>query len=68
MKNLKFSFVDNDFAVNAETNLTINDDSDFNFVNFLRKIKNELITGETAFLEVEGLNRDPVTFTISHSE
>jgi hypothetical protein len=68
MKHLKFSFVDNDFAVNAKTDLTIHDDSDFDFVKFLRKIKNELITGETAFLEVEGLNKTPVTFTISHSE
>ena len=68
MKNLTFSLIDNDFAVNAKTNLSVNDDAGFAFTKFLREIEDELVTGETAFLEVEGLNNNPVTFTISLSE
>ena len=68
MKNLKFSLIDNDFAVSAKTNLSIHDDTDFEFLKFLRKIEEELVTGNTAYLEIDGIHKDPVTFTISHSE
>lgn len=68
MKNLKFSLIDNDFTVNAKTNLSIKDDADFEFAKFFRRIEEELVTGETGYLEIEGLHSNPVTFTISHSE
>jgi len=68
MKNLKFSLIDNDFVVNAKTSLSIHDDADFEFIKFLRKIEDEIIPGETAYLEIEGLHNNPITFTISHPE
>ena len=68
MKNLKFSLIDNDFVLNAKTNLNIHDDADFAFAKFLRKIEEELVTGESASLEIEGLHDNPVTFAISHFE
>ena len=68
MKNLTFSLIDNDFAVNAKTNLSINNDEGFAFTKFLREVEDGLVTVETAFLEVEGIHNNPVTFTISLSE
>ncbi len=68
MKNLKFSLVDNDFAINAETNLELNDKGDQSFERFLRSIEEELVTGETAYLEIEGLHKAPIKFAISHTE
>ena len=68
MINLKFSLIDNDFAVSAKSNLSIHDDADFEFAKFLRRIEDELAAGDTASLEIEGLHNHPVTLTISHSE
>ena len=37
------------------------------FIDFLNNIKEELVTGQTAIFEIEGIERDPVVFTISQA-
>ena len=67
MKNIKIELVDNDHVVRAKTDLGLNGNED-SFGKFVRRIKEELIAGETAFLEIEGSGMDPITFEISHFE
>jgi hypothetical protein len=35
---------------------------------FLEQIQEELLPGQTGYLEIEDFEKDPVTFEISHSE
>jgi hypothetical protein len=35
---------------------------------FLQQLKEKLLPGETAFLEIEGMDTNPITFEISHLE
>jgi hypothetical protein len=67
MNSIKLELVDNDHVVRAKTDLGFNgiDDS---LGKFVRKIKEELVAGETAFLEIEGSGVEPVTLEICHCE
>ena len=65
--NLRLSLVDNDYVVRAKTDLTLNG-NDIKFGKFFEEIKEELATGKTAQLEIEGSEMDPITFEISKSE
>lgn len=67
MNSIKIELVDNDHVVRAKTDLALNgiDDS---LGKFVRQIKEELVTGETAFLEIEGSDMEPVTLEICHYE
>lgn len=38
------------------------------FRGFLRQIKEELVPGQTAYLEIEDSTTDPITFEISQFE
>jgi len=67
MKNIKIELVDKDHVVRAKTDLGLNGNDD-SFGKFLRQIREELVTGETAFLEIEGSDMEPITFGISHFE
>jgi len=67
MKNIKIELVDNDHVVRAKTDFGLNG-NDESFVKFVRRIKEELVTGETAFLEIEGSGMDHITFEISRFE
>jgi len=66
MENIKIELVDNDHVVRAKTALGMNGNDD-SFGKFVRQIKEELVPGETAFLEIEGSEIDPITFEISRS-
>lgn len=68
MKDLKISLIDNDFVVNAETRLKIRSKSGSAFMKFISEIEEELATGKVAYLEVDGLSKGPVTFSISNPE
>ena len=67
MKNIKIELVDNDHVVRAKTDLGLNGNDD-SFGKFVRQIKEELVPGETAFLEIEGSDMAPITLEISHVE
>ena len=67
MDNLKISLVDNDYVVCAKTELPSEENSK-NFKKFFREIDEELVTGKTAFLEVEGSGSDPMVYEISRFE
>ncbi|MFC1884375.1 hypothetical protein ACFL2O_06380 [Thermodesulfobacteriota bacterium] len=66
MKNLKISLIDNDSVVNAETNLKFRTNAGSAFMKFISEIEEELATGKIAYLEVDGLSKGPVTFSISN--
>jgi hypothetical protein len=68
MKNIRISLVNNDHVVQAARDLNLNESTDSVFASFLRQVREELVTGETAYLEIQGIQKDPVTFAISQYE
>ena len=62
--NMKMTLVDDDYVVRAKADISRKKEVD-QLENFFREIEEELITGKTAILEIEGLENDPVTFEIS---
>ena len=67
MANIKMELVDNDYVTRAKLDLGGISKKD-NLEMFLREIDEELFIGKTASLEIEGLNKYPVTFEISKVE
>jgi hypothetical protein len=65
--NLTIALIDNDHVVRAKTDLS-EKGQDEPFRKFLRQIKEELIPGQTAYLEIEDSITDPITFEISRFE
>jgi len=65
--NLTIALIDNDHVVRAKTDLSEKGQDDL-FRKFLRQIKEELVPGQTAYLEIEDSTSDPVTFEISQFE
>jgi hypothetical protein len=65
--NLKIALIDNDHVVRAKTDLSENGQDNL-FRRFLRQIKEELLPGQTAYLEIEDSTTDPITFEISQFE
>ena len=65
--NLTIALIDNDHVVRAKTDLSENGKDDL-FRRFLQKIKEELVPGQTAYLEIEDSTADPITFEISQFE
>ena len=61
---MKIALIDNDYVVQAKTDLTLNG-TDETFRYFLQEIKDELLPGQTAYLEIEDSGTDPITFEIS---
>jgi len=61
---LRISLVDNDYVVRAKTDLLLDGEYE-KFIKFLKEITEELIIGKTARLEIEGPEKDPITFEIS---
>lgn len=65
MGHIKFSFIDNDFVAQAKTDLDFTEKQRRVIARFFEQIQEELITGQTAHLEIEGLKNNPFTFTIA---
>ena len=65
--NMKIELIDNDFVVRAKTDLTLNGQDD-PFKKFLQQIKEELLPGQTAYLEISDSKTDSITFEISQFE
>ena len=64
---VKIEFVDNDQVVRARTDVILRGTDDPVY-QFLQQLKEELLPGDTACLEIEGLDSDSLTFEISHLE
>ena len=61
MENIKVSLLDNDRVVHAKSDGA-------SLTDLFKRIREEFITGETAYLEVEGLKEKPVVFEITPIE
>ena len=64
--NIKISLIDNDYVVQAKTDLTQNGQDD-TFRNFLEQVKEELVTGQTAYLEIEDPEKDSLILEVSQA-
>ena len=67
MKNFKIELKDNDYVVRAATDLDVNDGKN-DFGKFFKDIDEELITGQTAHLEIESADMGLMKFEISKAE
>jgi hypothetical protein len=59
--NMRIALIDNDYVVQAKTDLALNGKNE-TFRNFLQEIKEELLPGQTAYLEFVDSETDPITF------
>ncbi len=64
--NMKISLIDNDYVVRAKTDLAQNGPDD-PLRKFFQQIKEELVTGQTAYLEIEDAQKDSITFEITQA-
>lgn len=64
MKNIKVSLVDNDYVIRSKTDLFTNEKND-TLLKLIRDVEEEFVPGETAYLEIEGLKKNPITLEIS---
>ena len=67
MNSIKIELVDNDSVVRAKTDL-IHNGIDESLGKFVRKIREELVAGEFAFLKIEGSDTEPITLEICYYE
>jgi hypothetical protein len=63
MDRIKMSFIDNDYTVRASTD--VNEAREKGLGAFLEQIQEELATGESAFLEIRGVDGAPMRFNIT---
>lgn len=64
MNRVKLSLIDNDFAVKAATDIEFHDQQDRKLGDFLKRLMDQLATGDTAQVEIDGLER-PVKFSVA---
>jgi len=65
--NLKIALIGNDHVVRVKTDFS-EEGQENAFRRFIRQVREELIPGQTAYLEVEDFQTDPITFEISQFE
>lgn len=68
MENLKLSLIDNDYAVQAHADLNFKENSIDAFLQFFDQVREELVTGKTAILEVCSPEKCSLMFIISQPE
>ena len=61
--NMKIALIDNDFVVRAKTELVLSGQEN-PFRKFIQQIKEELLPGQTAYLEIKDSETDSITFEI----
>ncbi len=66
MNRVKISLIDNDFNVQAAADIDFHDNQDRKFAEFLKELSDQLVTGESAEVEIEGLGK-PVRFTVGET-
>lgn len=64
--NIKLSLIDNDFVVRAKTDIEQNS-QDEPLRRFIQQMKDELVTGQTAYLEIEDSQTEIMTFEITQA-
>lgn len=67
MKSINISVIDNDHVVRTKTNFPVNEKNDM-IIKLIEHISDGFVPGETAYLEIEGFKKDPITFEISQFE
>lgn len=65
MTKFKISLINSDQAVQAKTDL--DDTQNKAFSSFIERIKEELVTGETALLEIEEHDKSSLRFEITQA-
>ena len=68
MRKFKLTLIDNDSRAQADTDLALGAESAGAFSSFIASIMDELITGETEYLEIEGDESGTVRLAVCHSE
>lgn len=68
MKHVKFSLIDNDFKVQTETNFDINEKQCEVMAKFFNQITEQLATGHEGHFGIEGLQKEPLVFTVTNEE
>jgi hypothetical protein len=64
---LKIALRDNDHVVRAKTDLS-DKGQENSFRSFICQVREELVPGQTAYLEIEDSKTDPITFEITQFE
>ena len=67
MNTIKMSLVNSDYAVTCKTQLDLSKKETADFTKFLREIEAELVTGQTAVLEFEDAQGEPIAFSVARS-
>jgi len=65
MNRIRMSFIDNDYAVRARTDVETAGETGLG--RFLEEIREDLATGDTAYLEIEGEDGKFMTFSIAEA-
>ena len=65
MKNLKISFFDSEHVEQAQTELDFSGNQGSSLAKFISQLKRELVPGQTAYFEIDGFQKDPLTFEIT---
>ncbi len=68
MKNITISLINSDHSVKAITELHTDDGEKDWLGSLLYKVKDELLESDETYLEIEGLEKDPITLTVSQHE
>jgi hypothetical protein len=63
--NMEIALIDNDCFVRAKTDFDPNGKNE-SFKKFFHQVKEELLPGQRAYLEIKDSGTDPITFEISH--
>ena len=65
MNTIKIALINNDQAVQAKTDLDGTQNNAFS--SFIERVKEELVTGETALLEIEEHEKNSLRFEITQA-
>ena len=65
MSRIKMSLIDNDYVLQAKTDINVDTSQNRELTGFFNRLKEELLIGETEFLTIEGLQKEPINFRIS---
>ena len=68
MKSFKLTLIDNDDRSQANADLALDTESADAFSNFIASIKEELVTGQTERIEIEGNDNDTVRLCVNRCQ
>lgn len=65
MNQIRMSLTNNDYVVQAKTDLGVDSVRNAELIKFFSRLKEELAIGETEVLTIEGIPGEPVNFRIA---